>query len=244
MYLYSGDPYRPSDIGAQLSNTKPEVDFTVLSDAPSPLTLDNLNTLNNLPPANGSNVYLTSNDDVTTNPSYFYGQTPDSTGSTGTATSCAIIVNDHGNGAVDAFYMYFYAYNYGGTFLGTNLGDHVGDWEHNMVRFSNGVPTAVWYSQHSNGEAFTYDAVQKSGLRPITFSANGSHANYAITGTHDHTIPDLNLPEGLVEDFTDQGPTWDPTLAAYYYTYDADSKTFAAYDSRYAFLLWLSLIHI
>lgn len=39
------------------------------------------------------------------------------------------------------------------------------DWEHNMVRFANGTPTAVWYSQHSNGEAFTYDAVQKSGLR-------------------------------------------------------------------------------
>ena len=77
--------------------------------------------------------------------------------------------------------MYFYAYNYGGTFLGTNLGNHVGgrslvprnmytadtypDWEHNMIRFANGVPTAVWYSQHDNGEAFTYGALLKSGLR-------------------------------------------------------------------------------
>lgn len=64
------------------------------------------------------------------------------------------------------------------------------------------------------------------------FSANGSHANYAINGTHDHTIPDLNLPEGPIEDHTDQGPVWDPTPSAYYYSYDASSQTFSAYDAR------------
>lgn len=65
------------------------------------------------------------------------------------------------------------------------------------------------------------------------YSANGTHANYAINGTHDHTIPNLNLPEGPIEDYTDNGPLWDPTLSAYYYTYDATTQTFAAYDSRY-----------
>ena len=54
-----------------------------------------------------------------------------------------------------------------------------------MVRFEHGKPTAVWYSQHEYGEAFSYVAVQKVGDRPIGFSAKGSHANYAKSGKHD-----------------------------------------------------------
>jgi hypothetical protein len=158
VYLYSSDPYRPSDIGAQLTNTIPELNFTPVTTGPSPLTLNNLNALNT---PNGNNVYLTSKLDPTTNPAYLYGVTPDSAGKTGNATSCAIIVNDHGEGLVDVFYMYFYAFNYGGTYFGYTIDDHVGDWEHNMVRFSDGKPTAIWYSQHANGEAFTYEAVSK-----------------------------------------------------------------------------------
>ena len=34
-----------------------------------------------------------------------------------------------------------------------------------MIRFENGQPKAIWYSQHANGEAFTYDAVEKDGRR-------------------------------------------------------------------------------
>lgn len=216
--------------------------------------MDNLNDLNAL---GNTSVYLTSKVNIETNPAWLYGVAPDSTGETDGAVSCAIIVNDHGNGNVDAFYMYFYAFNYGGEYFGFIIGDHVGDWEHNMVRFANGLPTAVWYSQHSNGEAFTYEAVNKSGIRvgfvrsmshvphtdvrqPVVLSANGSHANYAIGGTHDHTIPDLNLGDGLIEDYTDFGPVWDPTLSAYYYTYDADTTEFAAYDSRS--VMFLSII--
>lgn len=54
-----------------------------------------------------------------------------------------------------------------------------------MVRFKNGEPQAVWYSQHDFGEAFSYSAVLKSGKRPISFSARGSHANYATADAHD-----------------------------------------------------------
>lgn len=158
VYLYSGDLYRPSDIGAQLANTSPYLNFTPIGNAPSPLTLNNLDGLNNI---GGKDVYLTSKADITTRPSWIYGVIPDSTGKTGNAISSAIVVNDHGNGIVDAFYFYFYAFDYGGTYLGFTIGDHVGDWEHNMVRFTNGKPTAVWYSQHSNGEAFTYGATSK-----------------------------------------------------------------------------------
>ena len=57
--------------------------------------------------------------------------------------------------------------------------------EHNMIRFRDGLPEAVWYSQHEYGLAYTYNAVQKIGKRPVSFSARGSHANYAVAGAHD-----------------------------------------------------------
>lgn len=54
-----------------------------------------------------------------------------------------------------------------------------------MVRFVDGLPRAVWYSQHEYGEAYTYDVVPKTGVRPLAFSAKGSHANYVKAGSHD-----------------------------------------------------------
>jgi hypothetical protein len=170
-YLYSGEKSFPSDIGAQLVNTQPEVNFTVISDAPNPLTLDNLNDLNNYG-NNGEYVYLTSKDDVTDNPSWLSGFAPNKRGKTAGATSCAVIVNDHGSGLVDVFYMYFYAFDFGGVYFGFNIGNHVGDWEHTMVRFKDGQPQAIWYSQHSNGEAFTYHAVEKYGNGSVRVSLN------------------------------------------------------------------------
>ena len=180
VWLHSQDPYGPSDIASQLVHTRPEDNFTVVGNAPNPLTLNNLDSLNSI--GGGSNIYLTSVDDITANPSWLKGVAPDSTGKTNGATSCAIVVNDHGSGKVDAFYLYFYAFNRGNIVLGQEVGDHVGDWEHNMIRFNNGVPQAVWYSQHSDGEAFTYGCLEKQGQRPVVYSAEGSHANYATPG--------------------------------------------------------------
>ncbi|KAK3658437.1 hypothetical protein LTR56_001848 [Elasticomyces elasticus] len=260
VYLYSTDPYRPADIISQLGHTHPEVNFTAVSGAPAALTLDNLSELNNF-----GDVYLTSNDNVETNPDWLYGVTPNDDHKTDGAVSCAIIVNDHGAGQVDVFYMYFYAFGtfyiehfrlstleamggrfsgyFGGDFFGLkalgfdgfNIGDHVGDWEHNMIRFQDGKPQAIWYSQHANGEAFKYSVVEKytgNVDRPVVYSANGSHANYAIRGDHDHAIPNINLPQGLIEDHTDAGLVWDPTLSAYYVKYDAASSTFTAYNEN------------
>jgi len=192
---------------------------------PAPLTLFNLDSLNTFGD-NGLNVYLTSTVDVTTSPHWLEGTVPDTHGRTVGATSCAIIINDHGYGQLDAFYMYFYAYNLGNTVFYNELGDHIGDWEHNMVRFVNGTPTHVWYSQHSNGQAYTYEAVEKSGNRPLSYSAMGSHASYATAGTHDHTIPDLNLPAGFLQDYTSKGTLWDPVLSAYFYNYSASTASF------------------
>ena len=179
MWLHSQDPYFPSDIGAQLAHTQPKTNFAAVQGVQSSLTLDNLASLNAL---GGSSIYLTSVDDITTNPAWLKGVKPDANGKTNEAISTAIIVNDHGAGNVDAFYMYFYAYNLGPPVFGQEIGDHVGDWEHTMVRFKNGVPQAVWYSQHAYGEAFTYAAVEKLGIRPVAYSAKGSHANYATPG--------------------------------------------------------------
>lgn len=38
------------------------------------------------------------------------------------------------------------------------------------------------------------------------------------------------MPDGPLQDSTDEGPLWDPTLSAYYYSYDAGANTFTAYD--------------
>jgi hypothetical protein len=227
VYLHSSEKYFPSDIAAQVANTIPQVNFAPVANAPNPLDLNNLNQL-------GADVYLTSKDDVTKNPAWIMGVKPDASGKTQGAVTATVIVNDKGNGNVDAFYMYFYANNWGGTVLGfpqLNFGNHVGDWEHNMIRFSNGVPQHVWYSQHANGQAFAYKSVQKNGLRPIVFSANGSHANYAIDGAHDHVIPNFNLPGGVLEDHTDAGTLWDPLLSTWFYSYTPSSATFTPYDS-------------
>jgi Vacuolar protein sorting-associated protein 62 len=168
---------------------------------------------------------------------WFNGVKPDSTGKVDGTNSSVIIGVDHSDqGYYDAFYFFFYAYNLGNAVFDIvkylEFGDHVGDWENVMVRFNTTTeqPTMLFYSQHANGEAFTYDAVEKQGDRPVGYSATGTHATYATTGIHDHTIPNLNSPFGPLEDKCDQGTLWDPTLAALYYTYDPVAGTFAAAD--------------
>lgn len=76
-----------------------------------------------------------------------------------------LVVVDKGHGVVDAFWFYFYSYNLGNVVLNVRFGNHVGDWEHSMVRFHHGQPKAVFLSEHSFGEAYTYEAVEKIGKR-------------------------------------------------------------------------------
>ena len=64
-----------------------------------------------------------------------------------------------------------------------------------MIRFKDGLPTAVWYSQHEYGEAYSYKAVQKADKRVIGYSAKGSHANYAKAAAHDlHNYSNILFP--------------------------------------------------
>jgi hypothetical protein len=111
VYLHSDDEYMPTDLKSFLDNTTPRVNFSEVSGPSKPLTLDNVNQL-------GGDIFLTSNDDVTKNPQWIKGIKPDANGKTNGATSAAVIVNDKGDGNVDAFYMYFFGYNYGGEVLG------------------------------------------------------------------------------------------------------------------------------
>ncbi|KAL6703634.1 hypothetical protein ACN47E_009494 [Coniothyrium glycines] len=224
LHLYGDDEYRPSSIAQHIENTHAEVDFQrvcmVATGAPPLLSLSRLDRLNPL----GTSVYLTSNQDITAKPmpEFLLGLNPDVDGKIADAITGVVVVVEKGNGVVDAFYFYFFSYNWGGVVLEQQLGNHVGDWEHNMIRFRNGQPEAMWLSQHANGEAFTFKCLQKdrSGKRPICYVANGTHALYATPGLHDHTIPNVNLASPLLlVDNTEAGPLFDPLASSYYYSY-------------------------
>lgn len=76
-----------------------------------------------------------------------------------------LLVVDKGNGIVDAFWFFFYSFNLGNVVLNVRFGNHVGDWEHCLVRFHHGKPKALFFSAHTGGEAYSYEAVEKIGRR-------------------------------------------------------------------------------
>lgn len=76
-----------------------------------------------------------------------------------------LLVMDKGNGIVDAFWFYFYSFNLGNVVFNVRFGNHIGDWEHCLVRFYNGKPKALFFSAHSAGEAYSYEAIEKIGQR-------------------------------------------------------------------------------
>ncbi|CAI4215103.1 unnamed protein product [Parascedosporium putredinis] len=126
-----------------------------------------------------------------------------------------LILVDKGSGILDAFWFFFYSYNLGQTVLGIRFGNHVGDWEHAMVRFENGIPRGIFFSEHEGGQAYAWSAVEKIGHRPVIYSAVGSHAMYPLPGVQAYI-----LPFKLLKDVTDRGPIWDPAKNIYAYHYD------------------------
>jgi hypothetical protein len=94
-----------------------------------------------------------------------------------------------------------------------------------MIRFIDGQPQSMWFSQHGGGQAFSYDVVEKIGLRPVSYSARGTHANYAVAGVQERLFP--GTPIGLLlTDYTSQGNLWDPIMNAYWYSYNTTSREF------------------
>lgn len=76
-----------------------------------------------------------------------------------------LIVVPKADGVVDAFWFFFYSFNEGTSVMNIRFGNHVGDWEHTLIRFKHGKPQAAFLSAHSNGEAYSYDALEKRGKR-------------------------------------------------------------------------------
>lgn len=108
VWLHSQEIYLPSDNQQQLDHTRPNVNWTTVEGVESPLTLNNLDTLNYM---GNSSVYLTSLGGIEANPepSWFRDIRPDSQWRTGNGTGSVMIIADRGNETVDAFYFYFYA---------------------------------------------------------------------------------------------------------------------------------------
>jgi hypothetical protein len=129
-----------------------------------------------------------------------------------------LVMVEKSPGVLDAYWFFFYSYNLGQTVARLRFGNHVGDWEHCMVRFQDGVPRAVFLSEHEGGQAFEFGAMSRYRRfpdRPVIFSAVGSHAMYALPGKHPYV-----LPFGMLADETDRGPLWDPAKNTYAYHYD------------------------
>lgn len=162
-------------------------------------------------------------------PPHTPGHKPDASGYS--AAPAVLVLVDKGSGILDAFWFFFYSYNLGQTVLNMRFGNHVGDWEHCMVRFENGVPRAMFLSEHEGGQAYAWSALEKKRVnvtldvdgeevteiveRPVIYSAVGSHAMYAFPGPHAYV-----LPFQMLKDDTDRGPLWDPSLNNYAYFYD------------------------
>ncbi|GJE85188.1 Vps62-like protein [Phanerochaete sordida] len=208
-HLDSTEVYFPADVANHLTHVQPEEDMSAIA---SSVTFSTIGSLS-------SDVFLTSKDtveDIQNVASWLNGVKPESTGLT--SAPATIVAVQKAGGIVDAFYFYFYSYDHA-TYLGLQFGDHVGDWEHSMVRFVNGVPQDIYLSAHDGGSAYTYSALPSQNGRAITYIANGTHANYASPGSHQHDLPGL-------DDQTDAGSIWDVTLNFRGYWFDNSTQTF------------------
>lgn len=240
VHLFSGEKFWPSDIEHHLRHVDPYVNYTdVSAENPAPDS-SNLADLNKY----GRRIFLQSQDNVENRPTWLtseYGipKGPSDRNATGHSDAPAyLVVVNKGKGIVDAFWFFFYSYNLGNKVLNVRFGNHVGDWEHTMVRFHKGKPQAVFYSEHFFGQAYTFDAVEKHGKRPISYSATGTHAMYATAGIHRYI-----LPWGLLHDETDRGPLWDPALNVQSYTFSLkDKKLYASSKTPDSPIRWFDYI--
>ncbi|KAL8930450.1 MAG: hypothetical protein Q9208_000634 [Pyrenodesmia sp. 3 TL-2023] len=249
VHLFSGEKFWPCDIAEHLEHVTPYLNYTPIGAKSRNFNLTDLDELNEY--SNGRFVYLKSDDNVEERPDWLggernipeeseessgnipgsadRGQRPLATDNGGQVhggrsdAPAVLVVIDKGDGIVDAFWFFFYSYNLGNLVFNIRFGNHIGDWEHTLIRFHRGKPEYVFVSEHYFGQAYTYEAVEKIGKRPVVYSAVGTHAMYATPGRHPYV-----LPLGLLHDQTDRGPLWDPALNTHTYTYNPTSDVLRA----------------
>ncbi|KAK6199361.1 uncharacterized protein RJT21DRAFT_131100 [Scheffersomyces amazonensis] len=220
VHLYSEERYLPYDIKSYIKEFRVEFpNGTVVPGTEEDMNIKKFGDLAKL--YDTDELYLMSNSDFSLDPNWITGikNKPSLIDGEIKDAPATLIVVDKGNGWVDSYWFYFYSFNLGPFVMGSGpYGNHVGDWEHSLVRFYNGQPVIVWMSAHGGGGGFYYHNLEKYQLNPkhpIIFSARGTHANYPSVGQYPH-----DLPYGILSDFTDRGPLWNPTKNYLSYTYD------------------------
>lgn len=225
VHLYTEEEYLPYDIEDYVKHFHLEYkNKTIVQN--SSLTLQQLGKFAHDDEIDTAETFMTCDFEFNNNPDWLTGKSNKPNLSNGLIKNAPaiLIVVDKGNGWVDAYWFYFYSFNLGPFVMGHGpYGNHIGDWEHSLTRFYHGLPIFVWMSAHGGGGGYYYKALEKSDIddrKPIIFSARGTHANYASVGQHSH-----DLPFGMLSDFTDRGPLWDPSKNYLGYTWDGDELT-------------------
>lgn len=225
VHLYTEEEYLPYDIEDYVKHFHLQFrNQSIIQN--SSLSLQDLGEYSHNSSIDTSETFLTCDFEFKDDPEWLTGKRNKPNLSTGLIKDApsVLIVVDKGNGWVDAYWFYFYSFNLGPFVMGGGpYGNHIGDWEHSLTRFFHGVPIFVWMSAHGGGGGYHYKALEKSDVdsrKPIIFSARGTHANYASVGQHSH-----DLPFGMLSDFTDRGPLWDPSKNYLGYTWDGSNLT-------------------
>ncbi|KAF2664658.1 hypothetical protein BT63DRAFT_429416 [Microthyrium microscopicum] len=210
-HLFSTEEYWPGIMQEHIDHTTPYAGSDPAGGDYRDLNEGNLDKLNDF----GPKTYLQSNDDPESYPEWLGGESNIPGAPHRSSAPAVLVVVDKGE-YVDAFWFFFYSFNLGNQVLGVRFGNHVGDWEHTAIRFKDGKPEHVFFSEHEWGAAYRWEDVEMyDDKRMLTYSGYGTHAMYRTAGVHHYV-----LPFGLLQDITDKGPLWDPTLNLYSVTYD------------------------
>jgi hypothetical protein len=186
VHLYPDEEYWPGALTVHVEHTQPHVNYTPVRDGElARPDLRNLDRLNSLRPE----TYLQSRDDPETYPYWLSGQEnvpegesladaaaaaarrfeagdgPGAEGARHRSSAPAVLVVVDKGIYVDAFWFFFYSFNLGNQVLGVRFGNHVGDWEHTAIRFRDGEPIEVFFSEHEWGGAYHWVDCERRGKR-------------------------------------------------------------------------------